>query len=149
VQIETTRFGPIDIDAEKLLHFPTGLLGFPEVQNYVIFDHTEEGPFKWLQAVEDPALAFLIVDPCVFVPDYKLEVQETELHELGIHDANQTLVFVLVTVRPGTPPHITANLQGPVVVNLASCWAKQLVVVHGAYHTQHPLFATSAHAGRA
>ena len=149
MQIETARFGPMEIDTEKILHFPSGLLGFPETQDYVIFDHTEEGPFKWLQAVDDPALAFLIVDPLVFVPDYNLEVQETELRELGLHDAAQALVFVIVTVCPGTPLHITANLQGPVVVNLANCWAKQLVIVHSAYHTQHPLFTTPVHAGGA
>ena len=146
MHIETTRFGPMEIDTKKILHFPSGLLGFPDVQDYVILDHTEEGPFKWLQAVDDPALAFLIVDPLVFVPDYNLEVQETELRELGIHDAAQSLVFVIVTVRPGTPPRITANLQGPVVVNLTNCWAKQLVIVHNAYHTQHPLFTTPVHA---
>lgn len=149
MQIETARFGSIETDTEKILHFPSGLLGFPDVQDYVILDHTEEGPFKWLQAVDDPALAFLIVDPLVFVPDYNLEVQETELRDLGLHDADQALVFVIVTVRPGTPPHITANLQGPVVVNLANCWAKQLVIVQSAYHTQHLLFTAPVHAGGA
>jgi flagellar assembly factor FliW len=139
VQIDTTRFGAMEIEEQLLLHFPKGLLGFPERRDYIIFDHDREVPFKWLQAVDDPELAFVIMDPCLFAPNYRLDVQPQDLQELRVNDLGDLIVFVLVTIPPSDPAQMTANLQGPVLVNAENRWAKQLVLSNSLYHTRHPL----------
>lgn len=139
MQIDTTRFGPMEVDEEKKLYFPFGLLGFPETKEYIIFDHDDDGPFKWLQALDEPDLAFLIMDPFVVVPDYQIEMQDSDLEELQLQDAAHIVLFVILTIPPGEPEKMTANLRGPVVVNQANRWGKQLVLTQSSYHTRHPL----------
>ena len=63
MQIETTRFGTIDVAEEQLFHFPMGLLGFSSQKRYVVLDHAPDSPLKWLQSVDDGSLAFIITDP--------------------------------------------------------------------------------------
>jgi len=82
LHIETTRFGSMQIDEWMIIHFPNGLLGFPDIKNYVIFDHDQDVPFKWLQATDEPELAFVIMEPFLFQPDYQAEIQEQDLQEL-------------------------------------------------------------------
>jgi flagellar assembly factor FliW len=129
------------IDETMIIHFPAGLLGFPEIKDYIIFDHDQDDvPFKWLQAVHEPGLAFLIMDPYLVQPDYTVALQSHDLYDLQAHDTTNLVLFVILTIPAGDPAGMTANLQGPVVVNSDKRWAKQLVLTNGLYHTQHPLF---------
>ena len=75
MRIETTRFGPMEIDEQKIIHFPSGLLGFSETKDFIIFDHDQDVPFKWLQAICEPDLAFLIMEPFTVLPDYHVEIR--------------------------------------------------------------------------
>jgi flagellar assembly factor FliW len=147
LHIETTRFGPMQIDERMIIHFPNGLLGFPDVKNYVIFDHDQDVPFKWLQATDEPALAFVILDPFLFLPDYQVEIQEQDWQELRVSDTSHVSIFVILTIPAGQPARMTANLKGPVLVNGENRWAKQLVLTNSQYHTCHPLLATLDTAG--
>ncbi len=141
MEIATSRFGPMDIEEQSLLHFPAGLLGFPEVKRYVIFDHDQDTPFKWLQAVDDPHLAFLIIDPFVVLPTYEVEIPDADLDELRITDPTQVSIFVLITIPEGDTSRMTVNLKGPVVVNGENRWGKQLVLSQTSYPTRYPLFS--------
>ena len=144
MRIDTSRFGPMHIDERMVIHFPFGLLGFPEIKDYVIFDHDQDGvPFKWLQAVTEPDLAFLIMDPCLVQPDYAVEIPTPDLQDLHVRETASLLFFVILTIPAGDPTRMTANLQGPVLVNSENRWAKQLVLTNSLYHTQHLLFAPS------
>ena len=139
MHIETTRFGSMQIDEWMIIHFPNGLLGFPDIKNYVIFDHDQDVPFKWLQATDEPALAFVIMEPFLFQPDYQVEMQEQDLQELRVSDTSHISIFVILTIPAGQPACMTANLKGPVLVNGENRWAKQLVLTNSQYHTRHPL----------
>jgi flagellar assembly factor FliW len=147
LHIETTRFGSMQIDERMLIHFPDGLLGFPDIKHYVIFEHDQDAPFKWLQATDEPALAFVIMDPFLLLPDYQVEIQAQDLHALRVHDTSQVSIFVILTIPAGQPARMTANLKGPVLVNGENRWAKQLVLTNSQYHTRHPLLTTSGTAG--
>ena len=139
MHIETTRFGSMQIDEWMIIHFPNGLLGFPDIKNYVIFDHDQDVPFKWLQATDEPTLAFVIMEPFLFQPDYQVEIQEQDLQEIRVNDTSHLSIFVLLTIPAGQPARMTANLKGPVLVNGENRWAKQLVLTNSQYHTRHPL----------
>jgi flagellar assembly factor FliW len=131
----------MQIEERMIIHFPNGLLGFPDIKNYVIFEHDQDVPFKWLQATDEPALAFVIMDPFLFLPDYQVEIHEQDLQELRVSDTSQVSIFVILTIPAGQPAGMTANLQGPVLVNGENRWAKQLVLTNSQYHTRHPLLA--------
>ncbi|RMF90861.1 MAG: flagellar assembly protein FliW [Nitrospinota bacterium] len=144
MRIETTRFGPLEIDPQKIIHFPFGLLGFSAIKDYVILDHDQDVPFKWLQAVTEPDLAFVIMDPLLLLPDYEVDISRQDLEDLRVNDVHNLTLFVIVSVPPGEPLQMTANLKGPVLVNEENRWAKQLVLVDRSYPTRYPLFTAQA-----
>jgi len=128
-----------DLQEGHVLYFPAGLLGFPQHKRYQIRNHSQEAPFRWLQAMDDPPLAFVITDPFAFLPDYCAALQEQDLHDLNVIDPHELALFVIVTLPRETSSCLTVNLQGPVLVNCTNGRAKQLVLVSSPYHTQHAL----------
>ena len=141
MKLNTTRFGDIEIDENKIIKFPYGILGFPEVKSYIVLDHMNNPdiPFKWLQAADDPALAFVITDPLLFCPDYNPDIDEQDIRELHITCAEDRGLIVIVTIPHEEPEKMTANLQGPVMVNLKTREAKQIVLVKDEYTIRCPL----------
>ena len=137
--MELSRFGAVAHDRDMQLHMPAGLLGFPEVKEYLIVDPDPELPVKWLQARDEARLAFVITDPFLFLPDYQVELTPLDLMDVGAHTTTELFLVAIITLPHKTTPYPTVNLQGPVLINRANGWAKQLVLVQGTYHTHHPL----------
>ena len=128
IRVTTSRFGDIEVEERILLMMPDGIIGFPHATRYVILDHDRPAPFKWLQAVDDPELAFVIMDPDDLPCDYRILLQPQDLADLDLQTPSDAAVFVIVTVRGPDPGGITANLRGPVVVNERTRFAKQLIL---------------------
>jgi flagellar assembly factor FliW len=138
--IETTRFGPLRLAEDRIITVVGGLLGFPEYTRYAILNHDDgrEGPFRWLQSVDNPALAFVIIDPWVFKPDYAIELPDDVCANLQLSEAQPPLIFAIVTI-PLDPSLMTANLQGPLVINPITRRAEQAVLMNSPYTTRHPI----------
>src|SRR5215510_2257494 len=134
-----SRFGTVEHDWTMQLHMPAGLLGFPEVKEYHIVDSEPELPVKWLQARDELPLAFVITDPFALLPDYQVELTPLDLMDVGAPATTDLFLVAIVSLPRATTPYPTVNLQGPVLINRANGWAKQLVLVQGTYHTHHPL----------
>jgi flagellar assembly factor FliW len=128
MKIATSRFGDIEFRDEAILTIPSGIIGFQHSTRYVILDHDREAPFKWLQSLDDPGLAFVIMDPVLFKPDYKPAFEPSDLAELGHPPEGDRIVFVLMTVPAGDPDRITANLRAPVIVNEPTRVGRQIVL---------------------
>jgi len=124
------------------LTFPSGLLGFTEHRRYVILDHDTDAPFKWLQSVEEPALAFVIMDPALFHPGYHVDVPADALAEIGAKEREDLALVVILTIPSDDPVRITANLRGPLVISHRTKLGKQLVLSEE-FPTRHPLFPAS------
>jgi len=137
--MDLSRFGAVEHDWTMPLHMPAGLLGFPEVKEYLIVDPEPELPVKWLQARDELHLAFVITDPCALLPDYRVELTPLDLMDVEAHATIDLFLVAIVTLPRETTAYPTVNLQGPVLINRANGWAKQLVLVQGVYHTHHPL----------
>ena len=135
----TTRFGPVEFKNEALLTFPAGIIGFPGSTRYVLLDHDRDVPFKWLQSLDESDLAFVIMDPVLFKPDYRVEVAHEDIPELAAKDESDLTLFVLLTIPSADPGVITANLRGPVLVNHRTRLAKQ-VILEDDLPTRYPLF---------
>lgn len=140
MKIATTRFGELEVREETFVTFPAGIIGFPRSTRYVVLDHTRDVPFKWLQSVDEGQLAFIIMDPLQFKPDYQITVDPDVLSEVGAAAAEELICFVILTVPSADPATVTANLRGPVVVNERTRLAKQ-VILADELPTRYPVFA--------
>ncbi len=136
MRIETTRFGEVDIAEESILHMPDGMLGFECYKRFVLLEDKPGVEFKWLQAVDNPALAFIVIDPMAFFPDYEMNLTDEEAESLDIRDASEAVVLTTVTVNK-EEGKVTANLLGPVVINSRTLQARQIVLQDDRYGTKH------------
>lgn len=136
--LRTTRFGDLECPADKILTIPSGIIGFPASTRYLILDHDHDVPFKWLQSLDQAELAFVIVDPVWFKPDYQVTIALDEIGELGPAKEEDLVMFVILTIPPDDASRMTANLRGPVIVNAGSRMAKQLIL-REEYPTRAPV----------
>lgn len=127
---------------DTLLVFPSGILGFPDWTKYVMLDHDTDAPFKWLQCVEEPQLAFVILDPALFKPDYHITMTSDALMEIQKRDDDELSVVTILTIPSDDPTAVTANLRGPLVMNHRTRLCKQLVLSED-LPTRYPLFAAT------
>ncbi|MCX6124755.1 MAG: flagellar assembly protein FliW [Proteobacteria bacterium] len=136
MKVKTTRFGEIEVPENDVIHLPLGLIGFPELKKYVLLDHDKDSPFKWFQSLEDGAIAFVLIDPLLFKPDYVAEVTDNELTELEVNAEEDLVISVIVTV-PSNPQNMTANLKAPLIFNLKNRRGKQVILNTSQYNTRH------------
>ena len=134
--IQTSRFGAVEADESRFITFERGILGFPETKVYALVQTGEDSGFLWLQAVDRPDLAFVVCDPRLFVPDYRAPIRNEELEPIGLSDSESAQVFIIVNKIDDV---LTGNLQGPLVVNVETRLARQLVLSDKRFSTRHPL----------
>lgn len=130
MKVNTRIFGEIEIEQDKVISFEQGLIGFPELKQFtLIYDSETESKaaLSWLQSLDEPELAFPVLDPLAVYPDYNPNVEDDLLKPLG--DFAEDNLFVLVTVTvPSNIEEIAVNLRAPIVVNTDSRKASQLIV---------------------
>lgn len=134
--IETSRFGQVEVDENRLITFEEGILGFPNEHDYALIQTGEGSGFYWLQSADCKELAFVVCDPRLFVADYQVPVKLEELQKIGITEPSSAQVFIIVNKVDNL---LTGNLQGPLVVNVQNRCARQLVLSDKRYSTRHPL----------
>ena len=141
MQINTKAFGYLEIDEKQKVKIPRGLFGFENYTEYALIFDTEHEPFCWLQSVEEIEIAFILIDPFLFRKDYEANVSDEELSEIGIntHD-DKILTFSIVTIpQDGSP--MTANLQGPIIINKNTMTGMQAVLSDLKWKTKHDILA--------
>ena len=141
MKIKTTRFGTISIKEEKIIKMPFGMLGFPDKKEFLILQHQENSPFFWYQSIDDPGLAFVITNPFLFIPDYKIDL-ETTLKEMSWNgDGNNSYLdlFIIVNIPKGMPHKMTGNFIGPILVNSKNYQAVQMILSDSPYTHRFPL----------
>ncbi len=134
---------PDALPAVRELHFPAGIVGFPEHRRGEIFHLADQLPFQWLRLHGPDPLHFVVMDPSGLVADYAPELFDDDAQALGIASADDAQVYNIVTVRGGAATTATVNLVGPVIINRHTGIARQVVVAnHGQYSARHPLVTT-------
>lgn len=149
----TTRFGELNVDPTEELHFPRGLLGFPGLTRFLLLPveaaagegegsnaDSADRPFWWLQSTQDGALAFVVTDPHLHVPGFRVPVGRAQLAAIGLEGgaaaAAAVQIFVIVNKRENT---LTGNLQGPLIVNTSTRVGEQFVLSDKNFGTHVPL----------
>ena len=132
VNLSTNNFGNLSIEKENIITFEQGLLGFEELKQFAIIDVEECLPFEWLVSVEDPIVAFPILDPTLLFSDYKPSLTKDDLVLLDIKKEIDVEMFCIVTLGE-TPENVTLNLKGPILINMKNKMGKQIVLTEDYY----------------
>jgi flagellar assembly factor FliW len=134
IELET----PVMPTAINSVRIPTGLLGFEQIKDYVLIAKPGEEPFAWLQVQDNSALAFVVIDPFMVLPEYQPDIPTLDVEFLGLKNSDDALLLGIVTVHSAR--RATVNLKGPVVVNRHTHVAKQIIITNAAdYSIDHPL----------
>ena len=139
-KVNTLRFGEIEVDEGKIVHFADGIPAFEEEHEFLIIPYDEESPYVFLQSIVTPELAFLMTVPFVFFPEYEFELDDANQEKLGLTRQEDMLVYMLLTIPDGKVESMTANLMAPIVMNQVTMQARQIVLDKSPYTTKHRLF---------
>ena len=136
MQVETTRFGAIEIAEDRVITFAEGLLGFPQRTRFCLLEPGDDACFFWLQSLDDAQLAFVVTDPALFIEDYSVPIRGEQMATLGLDKLEDAQVFCIVN-KVGE--ELTGNLQGPLIVNTVSRQGQQVVLAEKRWTTRHTL----------
>lgn len=141
MQIKTKVFGEIIIDDDKIIHFPNGIIGFPDLTEFTLIHDEEKGTdsIHWLQSIQEPAFAMPVMDPLIVCPDYNPEADDELFNVLGEIKPDELLVLVTVTV-PSDLTKMTVNLKGPIIINVSEKRALQIIVEGDEYKVKFPIY---------
>lgn len=136
MKLNTSRFGEIEVNEEEIITFSDGLFGFEDIKKYIIFQMEDDNPLMWMQSIEERSLAFILIRPFEFNPNYSLQLSDNDVEELGLTSPDDSDIFGIVVV-PEDPSKMTANLQGPVVINRVLKKGKQVISTSPKHKLKH------------
>lgn len=139
MKIDTRILGEIEVSLESVIRFKDGLLGLGDFKDYVLLELPGNDKFFCLQSLEDSNLAFFVIRPWDFFPDYDADIPDGELAVIGITSPEQLSLYCILTVS-GKTSDITANLLAPIVIGGEKNEGKQVVLRETEYKTKHRLF---------
>jgi flagellar assembly factor FliW len=136
--VQAAELESVTVHNENIIHLPLGLLGFEHIKRYALLQNAGESPFGWLQVIDQPNLAFLVLPALEIFPEYEPDVPAEDVKFLGLNDPADALVYNIVTLAAKGSG--TVNLKGPVVINRFTLKGKQVVLANASrYSIQHPL----------
>lgn len=138
MQIQTKYFDQIEINHKNILTFPKGIPAFENLKEFILIDLPDNSAFTCLQSIEEQEIAFLMVNPWDFFPDYDIKISDEELKDIGIQKKEQVKVYNIATI-PKEAKNITINLIGPIIINQENNQAEQIILNTPIYHTKHPI----------
>ena len=141
MKITTRIFGEVEIDDSRVITFPKGIIGFPEMQKFAMMYDQEQGlgAIHWLQSLDEPAFAMPVMDPLYVKEDYNPQVDDDVLEDAKPIGPDSTLVLVTVTV-PHDLEKMTVNLRGPFVINTDTRKAAQIIIDGDDYPVKFPIY---------
>lgn len=135
MQIKTTRFGDLEVDPNAVITFTQPIIGFQEFRRFLLMD----GPcdyLRWLQSVDSPELAFILLLPKIALPEYEVTITSGDLVELAVSSAEELEVYTLVVV-PKDPAQVRTNLRAPILISPKHRLGKQVILDRSDYPIQY------------
>ncbi len=142
MKANTRLFGEIDIPEEKIITFDQGVLGFDEYKKFtIIFDTSKEteSSISWLQCMDEPELAFPMINPFYVMEDYNPVVETEWLEPLGGVTDENIVIFVFVNIKSDVTK-LTANMKAPVIINSDTRKGAQLIVENTDYEIKYNIY---------
>jgi flagellar assembly factor FliW len=137
MKVQSSRFGALTVDDNKLISFPKGIPGFEDSRRFFLLDHPGNVRVKWLHSADDPGLALVVANPFELFADYQPEVPEEIVGMLGARGPEDMLVLTVLSVHRGNPPKVTANLLAPIVICHGTMRGVQVMMKAGKYGVRH------------
>ncbi len=139
MRVETREWGSLEIDERSIVRFKDGLLGFEDLHSFVFVDAEEFRPFVWFLSVDDPEVGFAVADPFYFSnTPYDVSLSAGDEVGLALDEGDEIAIFVVVAIDENGS-EITANLKGPLVLNMRTRLARQLAVYGASYAVRQPM----------
>lgn len=139
LMVESDQLGSMDVAETSVIEFPAGLIGFPEHRRYAMVGADDGGFYTWLQSIDEPSLAFLVVVPAPFFPDFAPTIRDEDCAAIGLVEPEDAQLLCMVTVSDAA---VTANLLGPIVLNVRTRLARQVVLNDTDLTTKAPIVIT-------
>ena len=140
MKIKTTRFGELEVDKKDIIEFTEGLLGFENQKKFFIVDPGDQTLILWLQSVEDAAVAFPIIEPKIFQPNYMIKLLPVELNSLALENLQSASVYTVLTI-PQNVTDMSANLKAPIIINNKTKIARQIVLQDSKLEVRFKMYA--------
>jgi len=142
LDIESRQFGKITIDDAKIIKMNKGLPGFRGMNRFILLEHEDLHPFFSYQSVDEPTLAFVLMDPFSICPDYDFDMEKTfgEM-EWTREDLDKIFIYVIVNVSGETQKDMTANLIGPLLLHSEKNEAVQIILNDSHYSSKQQIFS--------
>ena len=143
MKLKTRIFGEVDIEDEKIISMPYGLVGFPHLQKFALIHDKDKpvGSVWYLQSMDDPDIALPVIDPLAVKEDYNPQVKEVDVELLEPLSEDNLLILVTLTV-PEDITKMTANMNAPILINTDTGKAAQIEIIWGKeeYVTKYPIY---------
>ena len=127
MKINTTRFNELEVDKKDIIEFTEGLLGFENLKKFFIVDPGDQTLILWLQSIDDASVAFPIIEPKIFQPNFSVKLLPLELNSLNLENLSNASVYTILTI-PQNVTEMSANLKAPIIINNKSKIARQIVL---------------------
>jgi flagellar assembly factor FliW len=139
VKVKTTRFGELEVNPNDLITFAEGLFGFENLKKYFVVDPGDSTLILWLQSTEDEKVAFPIIEPKIFKPDYIAKLLPADLNGLELESLQSAKLYSILTI-PGNVTEMSSNLKAPIVINSAKKIGKQIVLQDSKLSVKHEMY---------
>lgn len=127
VKVNTTRFGELQVNQEDIINFSEGVLGFENLKKFFVVDPGDSTLILWLQSTEDEKIAFPIIEPKIFKPDYVAKLLPADMNSVKLENLTDAKIYSILTI-PSNITEMSANLKAPIVINNTKNIAKQIVL---------------------
>lgn len=143
MQVNTTRFGTVEVDESLIFTFISPIIGFEDAINYVLIENDDNNIFRWLQSTQYPELAFPVSKASYFQIDYNFEIDDKTVDMLELSSIDDVLSLNIVNIPKGQPQKSTINLLAPIIINKRTKAAAQLILNGSEYLVKQPIFPQS------
>lgn len=127
VKVNTTRFGELQVNKEDIITFSEGVLGFEKLNQFFVVDPGDSTLILWLQSIDDSEIAFPIIEPKIFKPDYVAKLLPADMASVSLDSLSDAKIYSILTI-PSQITDMSANLKAPIVINNKKKIAKQIVL---------------------
>lgn len=139
MKVKTTRFGELEVNPTDLVTIAEGLFGFENLKKYFVVDPGDSTLILWLQSTEDEKVAFPIIEPKIFKPDYIAKLLPADLNGLELETLQAAKLYSILTI-PGNVTEMSANLKAPIVINSSKKIGKQIVLQDSKLSVKHEMY---------
>jgi flagellar assembly factor FliW len=139
VKVNTTRFDELQVNKEDVINFQEGLLGFENLKKFFVVDPGDSTLILWLQSIDDGKIAFPIIEPKIYKPDYVAKLLPADMSSVELESLSQAKIYSILTI-PSDITQMSANLKAPIVINNEKKIAKQIVLQDSKLNVKHEMY---------